>query len=161
MFASLATQLKLQLEKFIFMAKTSEQMVFILQGTSRIGQHSASMQVFESLSIEMETNPKFAAKPRAQIIASASAWRGRVVFTLLEQANTTSPLQFLATAAMDELSLLQAASTLILIVPLTGLDQVDWILFLEDPNGISRTFLNSATKLEIFNNIPSKLGETP
>ena len=60
-------------------------MVFILQGTSRIGQHSASMQVFESLSMEMETNPKFAAKSRAQIIASASAWRGRVVFTLLDR----------------------------------------------------------------------------
>ena len=83
------------------------------------------MQDFESLSMEMETTSKFAAKLRAQIIASASAWRERVVFTLLEQANTTSPLQFLATAAMDELSLLQAASTLILIVPLSGLDQVD------------------------------------
>ena len=72
--------------------------------------------------MEMETTPKFAAKPRAQIIASASTWRGRVVFTHLEQANTTSPLQFLATTAMDELSLLQVASTLILIVPLSGLD---------------------------------------
>ena len=136
-------------------------MVFILQGTSRLGHLSASMQDFESLSMEMETTSKFAAKLRAQIIASASAWRGRVVFTLLEQANTTSPLQFLATAAMDELSLLQATSTLILIVPLSGLDQVDWILLLEDPIEVSRTFLNSATELDIFNNIPSKLGETP
>ena len=84
-----------------------------------------------------------------------------MVFTLLEQANTTSSLQFLATAAMDELSLLQATSTLILIVPLSGLDQVDWILLLEDPIEVSRTFLNSATELDIFNNIPSKLGETP
>ena len=84
-----------------------------------------------------------------------------MVFTLLEQANTTSPLQSLATAAMDELSLLQAASTLILIMPLSGLDQDEWILLLEDPIGISRTFLNSAIELDIFNNIPSKLGEIP
>ena len=136
-------------------------MVFILQGTSRLGHLSASMQDFESLSMAMATISKFVAKLRAQIIASASAWRGRVVFTLLEQANTTSPLQSLATAAMDELSLLQAASTLILIMPLSGLDQDEWILLLEDPIGISRTFLNSAIELDIFNNIPSKLGETP
>ena len=136
-------------------------MVFILQGTSWLGYISASMQVFESLSMEMESTSKFVAKLRAQIIASASAWRGSVVFTLLEQANTTSPLQSLAIAAMDELSVLQAASTLTLIVSLSGLDQTDWILLLEDPNGDSRTFLNSATDLDIFNKIPSKLGEIP
>ena len=136
-------------------------MVFILQGTSWLGNLSALMQVFESLSMEMESTSKFAAKLSAQIIASASAWRGSVVFTLLEQANTTSPLQSLAIAAMDELSMLQAASTLMLIVFLSGLDQAVWILLLDDPIGISRTFLNSATTLDIFNKIPSKLGETP
>ena len=71
--------------------------------------------------MEMESTSKFAAKLRAQIIASAFAWRGSVVFTLLEQANTTSPLQSLATAAIDELSRLQAATTLILIEFLSGL----------------------------------------
>ena len=36
-------------------------------------------------------------------------------YTLLAQANTTSPLQSLATTAMEELSSLKAASTFILI----------------------------------------------
>ena len=136
-------------------------MVFILQGTSRLGNLSASMQDFESLSMEMESTSKFDAKLRAHIIASASAWRGNVMFTLLEQANSTSPLQSLAIAAMDELSMLQAASTLILIVSLSGLDQADWILLIVDPIGILRTFLNSATNMDIFNKIPSRFGETP
>ena len=83
------------------------------------------------------------------------------MFTLLEQANTTSLLQSLAIAAMDELSMLQAASTLILIVSLSSLDQANWILLLVDPIGISRTFLNSATDMDIFNKIPSRFGETP
>ena len=39
-------------------------MVFILQGTSRLGHLSASMQDFESLSMEMESTSKFAAKLR-------------------------------------------------------------------------------------------------
>ena len=83
------------------------------------------------------------------------------MFTLLEQANTTSPLQSLAIAAMDELSMLQAASTLILIVSLSSLDQANWILLLVDPIGISRTFLNSTTDMDIFNKISSRFGETP
>ena len=83
------------------------------------------------------------------------------MFTLLEQANPTSPLQSLAIAAMDELSMLQAASTLILIVSLSSLDQANWILLLVDPIGISRTFLISATDMDIFNKIPSRFGETP
>ena len=83
------------------------------------------------------------------------------MFTLLEQANPTSPLQSLAIAAMDELSMLQAASTLILIVSLSSLDQANWILLLVDPIGISRTFLNSTTDMDIFNEIPSRFGETP
>ena len=136
-------------------------MVFILQGTSKLGHLSASMQDFESLLLEMESTSKFATKLRAQIIASASTWRGNVVFTLLEQANTTFPLQSLATAAVDEISMLQAIFTLILIVSLSGLDQADWILLLVNPIEISRTFLNSTTNLDIFNKIPSKFGDTP
>ena len=71
--------------------------------------------------MQMESTSRFNAKLMAQFIASASAWRGRVVFTLFEQANTTSPLQSLATAAIDELSRLQAATTLILTEFLSGL----------------------------------------
>ena len=71
--------------------------------------------------MQMESTSRFNAKLMAQFIASASAWRGRVVFTLFGQANTTSPLQSLATAAIDELSRLQAATTLILIEFLSGL----------------------------------------
>ena len=71
--------------------------------------------------MQMESTSRFNAKLMAQFIASASAWRGRVVFTLFEQANTTSPLQSMATAAIDELSRLQAATTLILIEFLSGL----------------------------------------
>ena len=71
--------------------------------------------------MQMESTSRFNAKLMVQFIASASAWRGRVVFTLFKQANTTSPLQSLATAAIDELSRLQAATTLILIEFLSGL----------------------------------------
>ena len=39
-------------------------MVFILQGTSWLGYLNASMQVFESLSMEMESTSKFSAKLR-------------------------------------------------------------------------------------------------
>ena len=41
-------------------------------------------------------------------------------YTLLAQAKTTSPLQSLATATMEDLSSLKAASTFILIEPLGG-----------------------------------------
>ena len=83
------------------------------------------------------------------------------MFTLLEQANTTSPLQSLAIATMDELSMFQATSTLIFIVSLSGLNQANWIQLLVDPIGRSRTFLNSAIDLDIFNKIPSNFGDTP
>ena len=45
----------------------------------------------------MESTSRFNAKLMAQFIASASAWKGIVVFTLFKQANTTSPLQSMAT----------------------------------------------------------------
>ena len=71
--------------------------------------------------MQMESTSRFNAKLMAQFIASASAWKGIVVFTLFKQANTTSPLQSMATTAIDELSRLQAATTLILIEFLSGL----------------------------------------
>ena len=89
-------------------------MVPILQGTPRLEIINASPQDFVSLTIPMESTSRFNAKLIAQIIASTSAWKGSVVFTLFEQANTTSLLQSLATTTMKELSRLQAAFTLIL-----------------------------------------------
>ena len=61
------------------------------------------------------SNSKLAAKVRAHLIASASAWRGRMVFTLLEQAKTSSPLQSLAIDEMEEQWGPTTTSTLILI----------------------------------------------
>ena len=75
--------------------------------------------------MQMESTSRFNAKLMAQFIASASAWKGIVVFTLFEQANTTSPLQSMATVAIDELPRLQAASTLILIEFLFSLAQTE------------------------------------
>lgn len=87
-----------------------------------LGRISASIQAFgDSVTMQIESKSRFNAKLTARFIASASAWRGRVVFTLFEQANTNSPLQSLATAAIDELSKLQDATTLILIEFLSGL----------------------------------------
>lgn len=75
--------------------------------------------------MKMESTFKFDAKLRAHFIALASAWKGRVVLTLLKQANPTFPLQSLAKVVMDELSRLQVASTLILTESLSGFDQAD------------------------------------
>ena len=54
------------------------------------------------------------AKERAYLMASTSAWRGKVVFTFIAPANTNSPFQSLTTAAIDEKQGLTATSTLIL-----------------------------------------------
>ena len=70
------------------------------------------------------SNSKLAVKVRAHLIASASAWSGRMVFILLEQAKTSSHLQSLATNAMEEQWRPIAASTLILIEEMGG--RVRW-----------------------------------
>ena len=60
------------------------------------------------------------AKEIAHLIASALAWRGRVVFTFMEPANTNSPLQSLTTAVMVEKRGPTAASTFIFMSSLQG-----------------------------------------
>ena len=64
------------------------------------------------------------AKERAHLMASASAWRGRVVFTFIVPANNNSPLRFLATAAIEEKRGPTTTSTLILKDKLEGGIQV-------------------------------------
>jgi hypothetical protein len=63
-----------------------------------------STQDLESLSMVTRSTPKLAATRTAQAKASASAWRGIVVLTFLVKANTTIPLQSLATIAIVEKS---------------------------------------------------------
>lgn len=63
---------------------------------------------------------KAGAKEIAHLITYASAWRGRVVFTFMEPANTNSPLLSLTTAAMAEKRGPTAASTFIFMSSLEG-----------------------------------------
>lgn len=60
------------------------------------------------------------AKEIAHLIAYASAWRGRVVFTFMEPANSNSPLQSLTTAMLAEKRGPNAASTFIFMSSLEG-----------------------------------------
>ena len=53
--------------------------------------------------MKIATKSKLADSFMAQFTASASAWRGRLVFTFLEHAKINSPLQSLATTAIAEL----------------------------------------------------------
>ena len=62
----------------------------------------------------MHSLPMAGAKERAHLMASASAWRGRVVFTFIVLANTNPLLRSLTTATIEEKRGPTAASTLIL-----------------------------------------------
>ena len=71
-------------------------------------------QYWQSDSTIMQSLPMAGTKERAHLVASASAKRGRVVFTFLELAKTNSPFWSLATVAIEEKRSPTAASTLIL-----------------------------------------------
>ena len=60
------------------------------------------------------------AKEIAHLIAFALTWRGRVVFTFMEPANTNSPLQSLPIAVMAEKRGPTATSTFIFMSSLEG-----------------------------------------
>ena len=100
--------------------RISLQIPLILQGTFLPEGASALTQSLELLSTIIAVVSRLLAKLKAHLMASASAWRGRLEYTLLAQANTTSPLQSLATTTMEELPSLKAASTFILIKSLGG-----------------------------------------
>ena len=59
----------------------------------------------------------------AQKMASASAWRGIVVLTFFDKANTTFPLQSLATTVIEEKDKPTTASQLNFKVPGRGTSQ--------------------------------------
>ena len=102
---------------------------------------SVSTQSFESLSTNIAVASSLFAKIKTYLMAFASAWRGRLVYTLLAQANTTSPLQSLATTAMEEPPSLKVASTFILIESLGGVfSTFVLVLAVGRLNGLPRTF---------------------
>ena len=100
-------------------------------------------------------------KERAHLIASASAKRGRVVFTFIELAKTNSPLRSLATAAIEEKRGPTAASALILKdIPGGGIhvwieEGTSWQVV--EPLGI----LCLEKRHEIFVDTPSTFREPP
>ena len=73
-------------------------------GTTKSLRRSTQYWQFDSTI--MHLLPMTGVKERAHLMASAFAWRGKVVFTFIAPANTNSPLKSIATAAI--------ASTLIL-----------------------------------------------
>lgn len=72
--------------------------------------------------MEMELATSLEDRIRAHLMALASTWRGKVVFTLREQANTSSPLQVLSITAIKENLGPTAPSTLIFKANLSGGD---------------------------------------
>ena len=95
-------------------------MDLILQGGAASRLEKRLEQTWVSDSMIIALNSKLAAKVRAHLIASASAWRERMVFILLEQAKINSHLQSLATDAMEEQWGPTSASILILIEEMGG-----------------------------------------
>ena len=81
---------------------------------------TASTHVLKSDSTMTLERPCAIASCPAYIIASVSAWRGRMVSTFLEKAKTSFPLQSQATTAIDEKWGPTAASQLILMIPKLG-----------------------------------------
>ena len=117
---NLGTQQIETLEEDAKRIRESSQMDLTLQRGAASRLERRLEQTWESNSMIIASNSKLAAKVRAHLIASASAWRGRMVFILLEQAKTSSHLQSLATNAMEEQWRPIAASTLILIEEMGG-----------------------------------------
>lgn len=60
------------------------------------GENKASTQILESISIQIASTSNSKANQRVHLIASTFAWKWKVAFSLLQQANTTTPLQSLA-----------------------------------------------------------------
>ena len=74
----------------------------ILQGTSSKGALRASIQALASLSTTTYSNPRLTTTQVAKLMASAYAWIGRLVSTHLDMEKIKSPLQSLATMAINE-----------------------------------------------------------
>ena len=67
-------------------------MVDILQGTASVGALRASIHALASLSITTFSNPRLTATQVAKLMASAFAWRVRLVSTRLDKEKIRSPL---------------------------------------------------------------------
>ena len=89
---NLGTQQTETLEEDVKRIQESSQMDLILQGGVASISKRRLEQTWESDSMIITSNFKLATKVRAHLIVLASTWRGRMVFTLLEQAKTSSPL---------------------------------------------------------------------
>ena len=74
----------------------------ILQGGDAVVFDMSLATTWGSISTETKSHLKSGTKESVHLTASASTWKGMVVFTFLEPANTTFPLQSLVTAAMTE-----------------------------------------------------------
>ena len=92
----------------------------MLEGRDAVVFDVSLATTWESISIETESHLKSGTKENAYLTASASTWRGMVMFTFLEPTNTTFPLQSLVTAAMTENLGPTVASTFIFKPCLSG-----------------------------------------
>ena len=95
-FAPLATEKIQQFGIWDFKAKISKHIQVILHGISIPGEDKASTQILESISIQIASTSNSKANQRVHLIASTFAWKWKVAFSLLQQANTTTHLQSLA-----------------------------------------------------------------
>ncbi|KAM4086279.1 hypothetical protein ACJW30_10G090400 [Castanea mollissima] len=98
-------------------------MVEILQGTASVGALRASIKALALLSTTTFSKPRLTATQVAKLMASASAWKERLVSSRLDREKIKLPLQSLATMAMNEWSSPIVASQFIFIAPCSGLFQ--------------------------------------